>query len=154
VELLVPDFGGSEEALRTVLEAGPDILAHNVETVPRLYPRVRQGADYHRSCAMLKRVREVSPQVITKSGLMLGLSEEDGEVEEVLWDLREADCDMLTLGQYLAPSLAHAPVVRYVTPEEFAGWRRKALDMGFRGVAAAPLVRSSYKAPQLLEGLA
>ena len=101
---------------------------------------------------MLKKVKEISPEVITKSGLMLGLGEDDWEVEEVLRDLREAGCDMLTLGQYLAPSLAHAPVVRYVTPEEFAGWRRKALEMGFRSVAAAPLVRSSYKAPRSARG--
>lgn len=153
VELLVPDFGGSEEALATVLEARPDILAHNLETVPRLYPQVRQGADYHRSCAMLKKVKESCPELITKSGLMLGLGEETWEVEEVLWDLRGAGCDMLTLGQYLAPSPAHAPVARYVMPEEFAGWRRKALHVGFRGVAAAPLVRSSYKASVLVEDL-
>lgn len=154
VELLVPDFRGSEEALSAVLEARPDILAHNLETVPRLYPQVRQGADYHRSCAMLKRVKGISPEVITKSGLMLGLGEDDREVEDVLRDLRQAGCDLLTLGQYLAPSLAHAPVVRYAAPEEFAGWRRKALEMSFRGVAAAPLVRSSYHAPQLLEDMA
>jgi lipoic acid synthetase len=154
VELLVPDFSGSDEALATLLEeARSEILAHNLETVPRLYPQVRQGADYHRSCALLKKVKDISPQLITKSGLMLGLGEEDWEVEEVLWDLRGADCDMLTLGQYLAPSLAHAPVAGYVTPEKFAGWRQKALDMGFRSVAAAPLVRSSYQAYTFFEEL-
>jgi lipoic acid synthetase len=154
VELLIPDFGGSDEALATVLEAQPEILAHNLETVPRLYPQVRQGADYNRSCAMLRKAKGISSKVVTKSGLMLGLGEEDWEVEEVLWDLREAGCDVLTLGQYLAPSLAHAPVARYVTPEEFARWRRKALDVGFRSVAAAPLVRSSYRASGVFEDLA
>ncbi len=153
VELLVPDFGGSDEALATVLEARPAILAHNLETVHRLYPRVRQGADYHRSHTLLKKVKSISPEIITKSGLMLGLGEEDQEIEEVLWDLRGAGCDMLTLGQYLAPSLAHTPVMRYVKPEEFAGWRQKALDIGLKSVAAGPLVRSSYKAHTFFEEL-
>lgn len=153
VELLVPDFGGSEEALGAVLEAGPDILAHNLETVPRLYAQVRRGAGYSRSCGMLKKAKRISPEVITKSGLMLGLGEDDREVEEVLRDLVETGCDLLALGQYLSPSLAHAPVARYLSTEEFAGWRRKALELGFRGVTAAPLVRSSYKALQLLEDM-
>lgn len=146
VELLVPDFGGQPEALAMVLKNPPDILAHNLETVPRLYPRVRRGADYHRSLFLLQQVKEISAGVITKSGLMLGLGEEDREIAEVLKDLREIACDLLTLGQYLAPSLGHAPVARYLTPEEFATWRRKAGDLGFRRVAAGPLVRSSYKA--------
>jgi lipoic acid synthetase len=154
VELLVPDFSGSDEALATVLEkAQPEILAHNLETIPRLYPQVRQGADYHRSRTLLKKVKGISPEVITKSGLMLGLGEKDWEVEEVLWDLRGAGCDMLTLGQYLAPSLAHTPVAGYVTLEEFVAWRQKALDMGFKSVAAGPLVRSSYKASVFFEEL-
>jgi lipoic acid synthetase len=153
VELLIPDFGGSDEALATVLASEPDILAHNIETVPRLYPHVRKGADYQRSLTLLKKAKEISPGVITKSGLMLGLGEEHWELEEVLWDLRGAGCDMLTLGQYLAPSLAHAPVADYVTPEEFAVWRQKALDMGFKSVAAGPLIRSSYKAPVFFEEL-
>ena len=153
VELLVPDFFGSGEALATVLSSDPDILAHNIETVHRLYSRVRKGADYQRSLTVLKKAKEISDGVITKSGLMLGLGEEHGEVEEVLMDLQEVGCDMLTLGQYLSPSLAHAPVVRYVTPEEFTGWRQEALDMGFKSVAAGPLVRSSYKAPVFFEEL-
>jgi len=153
VELLVPDFCGSGEALATVLASEPDILAHNIETVPRLYPHVRKGADYQRSLTLLKKAKEISPGVITKSGLMLGLGEEHWELEEVLWDLRGAGCDMLTLGQYLAPSLAHATVAGYVTPEEFAVWRQKALDMGFKSVAAGPLVRSSYKASVSFEEL-
>jgi lipoic acid synthetase len=153
VELLVPDFGGSKAALDTVLAAGPDVLAHNMETVPRLYPQVRRGAGYRRSLALLRRAKEMSPQV-TKSGLMLGLGERADEIEGVLRDLAAAGCDMLTLGQYLAPSLRHAPVARYAEPVEFAAWRQKALRLGFRSVAAGPLVRSSYKAPAFLGELA
>ena len=147
VELLVPDFGGSPEALATVLAAQPDILAHNLETVPRLYPQVRRGADYQRSLDVLKYSQAISPHTITKSGLMLGLGEESAEVAEVLQDLRGVNCDMLTLGQYLSPSLRHVPVARYVRPEEFDAWRRRALALGFKSVAAGALVRSSYKAP-------
>ncbi|HZK14303.1 MAG TPA: lipoyl synthase [Desulfobaccales bacterium] len=147
IELLVPDFRGSREALTTVLASGPDILAHNLETVPRLYPEVRRGADYGRSLKVLEQAKELTPKIITKSGLMLGLGEESREVEAALWDLRQVACDMLTLGQYLSPSLYHAPVARYVNPEEFASWQRQALDLGFKSVAAGPLVRSSYKAP-------
>jgi lipoic acid synthetase len=147
VELLVPDFAGSGEALTTVLASGPDILAHNLETVPRLYPEVRRGADYERSLKVLEQAKELAPKIITKSGLMLGLGEESLEVEAVLRDLRQVACDMLTLGQYLSPSLHHVPVARYVNPEEFASRQRQALDLGFKSVAAGPLVRSSYKAP-------
>ena len=147
VELLVPDFLGSENSLAVVVAAGPDILAHNIETVPRLYQAIRQGADYQRSLVLLKRAKELAPQVITKSGLMLGLGETVDEIEAVLRDLADATCDMITLGQYLAPSLAHAPVARYVSRDEFEQWREKALAMGFKSVASGPLVRSSYKAP-------
>ncbi len=154
VELLVPDFAGSREALATVLAAEPDILAHNLETVPRLYPFVRRGADYRRSLMVLQQAKQLFPKVITKSGLMLGLGEESAEVEEVLQDLRHVDCDMLTLGQYLSPSLRHVPVARYVNPEEFDGWRRRALALGFKSVAAGALVRSSYKAPIFFRDLA
>jgi lipoic acid synthetase len=146
VEVLVPDFAGSGGALAMVLATRPDILGHNVETVPRLYPQVRQGADYHRSLTLLAKTKEITPAVITKSGLMLGLGENAREVQGVLRDLRKAGCDMVTLGQYLSPSPRHPPVVRYVRPEEFARWREKALHMGFKSVAAGPLVRSSYKA--------
>ncbi|MDD5094938.1 MAG: lipoyl synthase [Dehalococcoidia bacterium] len=151
VELLIPDFGGSSEALGTVLATRPDVLAHNLETVPRLYPHVRKGAEYKRSLKLLEKAKKFSPGVFTKSGLMLGLGEEDEEIEEVLWDLRGAECDMLTLGQYLTPSLAHAPVARYVIPEEFADWQQKALSIGFKSVAAGPLVRNSYKARVFFE---
>jgi len=147
VELLVPDFAGAREALATVLGSGPDILAHNLETVPRLYSEVRRGANYRRSLKVLEQAKELAPKIITKSGLMLGLGEESPEIEAVLRDLRHVACDMLTLGQYLSPSLHHVPVARYVNPEEFASRQRQALDLGFKSVAAGPLVRSSYKAP-------
>ena len=146
IELLVPDFGGSEDALTIVLDSHPDILAHNVETAPRLYPSIRKGAVYLRSLSLLKKVKEISKKTVTKSGLMLGLGEENNEIEQVLKDLRDVDCDMLTLGQYLAPSLKHAPVVRYLTRSQFGLWNDKAKKMGFKSVAAGPLVRSSYKA--------
>ncbi len=146
VELLVPDFLGSEEALATVLAASPDILAHNLETVPRLYQQVRRGADYHRSLRMLREAKALAPRVITKSGIMLGLGENADEVQAVLYDLAATGCEMITIGQYLAPSLAHTPVVRYVLRNEFDQWRIKALAMGFKSVASGPLLRSSYKA--------
>ncbi len=151
IELLVPDFLGSRKALATVLASSPDILAHNLETVPRLYPKVRRGAEYERSLKVLREAKELSPNVITKSGLMLGLGEESAEIEKVLKDLRTVDCDMLTLGQYLSPSLHHTPVARYVKPEEFVTWQRQALELGFKSVAAGALVRSSYKAPIFFE---
>ncbi len=154
VELLVPDFGGSAEALAIVLAPAPDILAHNLETVPRLYPQVRRGADYRRSLKLLEQSTQLADKVITKSGLMLGLGEESTEIEAVLQDLREVNCDMLTLGQYLSPSLRHVPVARYVRPEEFDAWRRRALALGFKSVAAGALVRSSYKAPVFFNELA
>ncbi len=154
VELLVPDFLGSEEALATVLAASPDILAHNLETVPRLYQQVRRGSDYRRSLRVLHKAKALSPRVITKSGVMLGLGESADEVQAVLYDLAATGCEMVTLGQYLAPSLAHTPVVRYVFRNEFDQWRAKALAMGFKSVASGPLVRSSYKAPLFFGELA
>jgi lipoic acid synthetase len=147
IEVLVPDFLGVEKSLITVLDAGPDVLAHNVETAPRLYETVRRGADFARSLALLRRAKELTPSIITKSGLMLGLGETKTEVESVLQDLAAASCDMITIGQYLSPSLAHTPVKRYVDREEFDYWREKALRMGFKSAASGPLVRSSYKAP-------
>lgn len=146
VELLVPDFLGSEEALATVLAAYPDILAHNLETVPRLYRQVRRGANYHRSLRVLHKAKALAPRIITKSGVMLGLGESADEVQAVLYDLAATGCEMVTLGQYLAPSLAYTPVARYVSRNEFDQWRTKALAMGFKSVASGPLVRSSYKA--------
>ncbi len=146
VELLVPDFGGDPEALALVLAARPQVLAHNLETVPRLYPSARAGADYARSLDLLRRAKALAPQGLTKSGLMLGLGEEPAEVRAVLADLRAAGCDCLTLGQYLAPSPAHLPVARYLTPQEFTELGDLARAMGFVQVASAPLVRSSYLA--------
>ena len=135
------------------MAARPDVLAHNVETVPRLYPRVRRGADYARSLRILRRAKMLDPTLLTKSGLMLGLGETAEEVEAALTDLAGVRCDLLTLGQYLAPSPLHEPVEHYATQEEFGLWRQMAKELGFRSIAAAPLVRSSYKAPLYLEAL-
>jgi lipoic acid synthetase len=149
VEVLIPDLRGSQAALATVLEAGPDVLNHNVETVPRLYRAVRPGADYHRSLALLARAKALRPDAVTKSGLMLGLGERTAEVLQVLHDLRQARCELLTLGQYLQPTDRQLPVARYVPPDEFEAWGQKARAMGFRGVASGPLVRSSHQAEAL-----
>lgn len=144
VEVLVPDFQGCTKALETVFQAHPDMFNHNIETVPRLYPAVRPQAVYRRSLDVLQRAAGFGLRV--KSGLMLGLSERPDEVRETLLHLREAGCEYLTLGQYLAPSETHLPVDRYVPPREFANWAQEARSMGFRDVAAGPLVRSSYRA--------
>jgi lipoic acid synthetase len=146
VEVLVPDFQGSHAALDTVLEAAPDILNHNTETVPRLYRQVRLGARYERSLDMLAYAKKSRPAIPTKSGLMLGLGETGEELRAVMRDLRDAQVDILTLGQYLRPSPRHLPILRYVTPEEFAEFRRLGQAMGFRHVESGPLVRSSYHA--------
>lgn len=153
VEVLVPDFLGSEASLAIVLETRPDILAHNVETVPRLYPDVRRGADYLRSLTLLRRAKSQAPGIIVKSGLMLGLGEAADEIEAVLQDLADAGCDMVTIGQYLSPSLAHVPVRRYVPRDEFARWQEAGMRLGLRSVASGPLVRSSYKAPFFFQEL-
>ena len=146
VELLVPDFQGDQDAVRTVVESPIDILNHNLETVPRLYKRVRPGARYQRSLGLLAAARRVRPGCLTKAGLMLGLGERHDELRQVFADLRAVDCDILTLGQYLRPSAAHLPVERYIPPEEFAALREQALTTGFRHVESGPLVRSSYHA--------
>jgi lipoic acid synthetase len=151
VEVLIPDFQGSAEDLKTVMDSGPDILNHNLETVPRLYPEVRPQAVYPRSLELLKRAREMSPARITKSGLMLGIGEEKEEVLRVMVDLREASCDLLTLGQYLRPSGKHHPVARYVTPDEFDELRLEGEKMGFKAVFSAPLVRSSFHAAEFFK---
>ncbi len=153
VEVLIPDFQGDGSALQTVLAARPDVLNHNIESVPRLYPQVRPQADYLRSLALLKRAREFDSGIATKSGLMLGLGEETPEVRRTLQDLRAADCRILTLGQYLQPSPEHLPVIRYVTPAEFEDWRTSALQMGFAEVASGPFVRSSYHAGESFNAL-
>jgi len=151
VEALISDLGGSGPALETVLKARPEVLNHNLETVPRLYGRVRPQADYRRSLDLLARAAASRPRPVTKSGLMLGLGESRAEVLQTLDDLRAVDCDLITLGQYLAPSSDHLPVARYVSPEEFEDYRGLALKKGFKGAASAPLVRSSYRAGQLFE---
>ena len=149
VEVLIPDFRGSVAALKMVIEARPEVINHNVETVPRLYPEVRLGADYDRSLELLFMVKKLDSKIVTKSGLMLGLGETKTEVIEVMSDLREADCDLLTIGQYLQPSPKHHPVVRFISPEEFAEYESIGKDMGFAQVASAPLVRSSFRAAEL-----
>jgi lipoic acid synthetase len=153
VEVLIPDFRGDPQSLKTVLDTRPDVLNHNVETVPRLYPSVRPGAVYERSIDLLRSAHQMDPSIPTKSGLMLGLGEKQDEVQQVLNDLLEAGCRVLTLGQYLQPSAEHLPVERFVPPEEFEAWRKKALDMGFREVASGPFVRSSYHAREAFESL-
>jgi lipoic acid synthetase len=153
VEVLIPDFRGDLQSLKTVLEARPDVLNHNVETVPRLYASVRPGAVYQRSIDLLKNAHQMDPSIPTKSGLMLGLGERSEEVQQVLSDLLEAGCRILTLGQYLQPSPEHLPVKRFVPPEEFEEWRKKALEMSFREAASGPFVRSSYHAQEAYESL-
>lgn len=150
VEVLVPDFQGKEEALNTVLAARPDVLNHNVETVPRLYPSVRPQANYKRSLWLLGRAKEKAPDILTKSGLMVGLGETREEVEGVLKDLRSVQCDIVTIGQYLRPSVRHLPVASYIPPEEFEYYREYALRLGFLGVASGPFVRSSYRAEEFV----
>jgi lipoic acid synthetase len=146
IEVLIPDFQGKEEPLRAVLEAGPDILNHNTETVPRLYRMARPGGRYPRALELLDRARTIAPHIPTKSGIMVGLGEEWDEIMAVLADLRSVGCGILTIGQYLAPSASHLPVVRYYHPEEFEMLKSSALSMGFGHVESGPLVRSSYHA--------
>jgi len=146
IEVLIPDFQGDRDALLKIIEAKPDVINHNVETIKRLYPAVRPQADYERSLLLLKRVKEYNAAIYAKSGFMLGLGEKPKEVAELLRDLRKNGCDIVTIGQYLAPSAKHHPVVEYVPLEEFARYKTLAEGMGFKHVASAPLVRSSYQA--------
>jgi lipoic acid synthetase len=148
VEVLTPDFRGQEMPLARVIDAKPDVFNHNVETVPRLYPLARRGSDFLRSCRVLQNAKQMDPEVITKSGLMVGLSEEPEEMLEAFATLREHDVQVLTVGQYLRPSANHLPVVRYWHPDEFAELERAAYAMGFESVASGPLVRSSYHADE------
>lgn len=150
VEVLVPDFSGDWEALQVVLAVAPDVLNHNVETVPRLYPQVRPQADYRRSLALLRRTGKTQPPLVAKSGLMVGLGESEEEVLGVLDDLRRAGVAAITIGQYLQPTRSHLPVAEYVSPERFEAYGQKARAMGFRHVMSGPLVRSSYHAADLL----
>jgi lipoic acid synthetase len=153
IEVLIPDFQGDPAALETVLRARPDVLNHNIETVPRLYPRVRPQADYRRSLELLRRAGEIAPRIPTKSGLMLGLGERPEEIRQTLQDLRAVGGRILTLGQYLQPSPEHLPVEAYVPPDDFENWRTVALEMGFSEVASAPFVRSSYHAKEAFHAL-
>jgi len=153
VEVLIPDFQGSAAALQAVLAARPDVLNHNIETVPRLYTLVRPQARYQRSLQLMSRVQEYAPGLPIKSGLMLGLGESSEEIRSTLKDLIDAGCRILTLGQYLQPSKAHLPVKRFVTPEEFEQWRQIALEIGFSEVASGPFVRSSYHAKELYQAV-
>jgi lipoic acid synthetase len=146
VEVLVPDFQGNEDSIRTVLEAGPDIYNHNTETVPRLYKRCRPGGRYERVMQIFRTAKRIAPTIPTKTGIILGMGETLEEVELVMKDLRAVDVDILTLGQYLRPSENHHPIDRYVTPEEFRRMREIGMAMGFRHVESGPLVRSSYHA--------
>ena len=152
-EVLIPDFQGSLSALEVVVASCPTIINHNVETVPRLYPQVRPQANYERSIQLLKHVKSMGKELLTKSGLMLGLGERREEVIQVMKDLREVDCDFLTIGQYLRPSLNHHEVVRFVPPVEFEEYKNAGVVMGFRGVASAPFVRSSFQADRMLKGI-
>ncbi len=146
VEVLIPDFQGNEDAIRIVVEARPEVLNHNTESVPRLYRVVRSGARYERTLRLLQYAKEVNPAGITKSGVMVGLGEQTNELLQVFRDLAEVGCDILTIGQYLRPSRDHLPMTRIYTPAEFADLRKEALAMGFRHVESGPLVRSSYHA--------
>lgn len=152
IEVLIPDFQGEEAALKTVLAAGPDVLNHNLETVPRLYPQIRPQANYRRSLELLNRAKQAGGSIYTKSGFMVGLGEKEGEVEAVLADLKENGCDAVTIGQYLPPSRAHLQPERYVEPAEFANYQAAGEALGLQ-VLAGPFVRSSYHAKEISECL-
>lgn len=151
IEVLIPDFNGEEAALDQVIASKPDIINHNIETVPELYPRVRPMAIYQRSLELLKRVKEKDSQILTKSGIMLGLGESEEAVVNVLKDLRGVGCDIITIGQYLAPSSKHHPIVEYVHPDLFEKYKKIGMELGFMDVVSAPLVRSSYHADKILQ---
>ena len=153
IEVLTPDFRNKEGALEAVIAARPDVFNHNLETVPRLYPTIRPGARYFHSLRLLDQAKKIDPAIFTKSGIMVGLGEERREVLQVMDDQRSADVDFLTIGQYLRPTPRHAPVDRYVTPDEFEDYRRLALAKGFLMVASSPLTRSSYHADRDFETL-
>ncbi|MCH7487315.1 MAG: lipoyl synthase [Proteobacteria bacterium] len=153
IEVLTPDFRNKEGALEAVIAARPDVFNHNLETVPRLYPTIRPGARYFHSLRLLDQAKKIDPAIFTKSGIMVGLGEERREVLQVMDDQRSADVDFLTIGQYLRPTPRHAPVDRYVTPDEFEDYRRLALARGFLMVASSPLTRSSYHADRDFETL-
>jgi lipoyl synthase len=149
VEVLIPDFYGSPEALQMVVDAHPDVINHNMETIYRLYPEVRPLADYRRSLGLFRKIKEFDPGIITKSGFMVGLGETQEELLAAMKDLRQAGCDLLTIGQYLQPSPHHHPVVQYIPPDEFEEYACRGREMGFVAVSSAPLVRSSFRASEL-----
>jgi len=153
VEVLVSDFLGNEESIRTVVIAKPDVINHNIETVPRLYPKVRPKADYQRSLNLLKKAKELDDNIATKSGIMVGLGELEDEVIQVMQDLRDINCDMMTIGQYLRPTEKHLEVEEYVTPEQFDKYKEIGYQMGFKYIASGPLVRSSYHAGEGMNAL-
>jgi lipoyl synthase len=149
IEVLIPDLCSNWDALAQILAAEPEVLNHNTETVPRLYKRVRPQGDYERSLELLRRARAIAPWVFTKSGVMVGLGETAAEIEQVMADLREVDCDIVTIGQYLQPTPKHLPVQTFVTPEQFALWHNAGQTMGFLQVVSSPLTRSSYHAEEV-----
>ncbi len=150
VEVLIPDLKGDPAALSQIIKAKPKIINHNIETIPRLYPEVRPMAVYQRSLGLLKNVKLSNADILTKSGFMVGLGEKTEEVIQLMRDLRNTNCDILTIGQYLAPSPSHHPVIEYIHPDIFERYRQTALQLGFRHVASGPLVRSSYHANQMI----
>lgn len=152
IEVLIPDFEGDKSALEKVIASKPDIINHNIETVPALYLKVRPMAIYQRSLELLQRVKEANGSIMTKSGIMLGLGETEAAVVDVMKDLRAVGCDIITIGQYLAPSSKHHPVVEYVHPDTFEHYKKIGLELGFKNVVSAPLVRSSYHADEVLAG--
>jgi lipoic acid synthetase len=151
IEVLIPDLCGNWNALELILQAAPEVLNHNTETVPRLYRRVRPQGNYDRTLELLQRTRQVSPNTYTKSGIMVGLGETDAEIRQVMQDLRTVDCDILTIGQYLQPSQKHLQVNEFVNPEQFAAWKAFGEEIGFLQVVSSPLTRSSYHAEQVRE---
>jgi len=151
IEVLIPDLCGNWDALAVILQAQPEVLNHNTETVPRLYRRVRPQGDYSRTLELLRRSRQISVSVYTKSGMMVGLGETDTEIRQVMQDLRAVNCDILTIGQYLQPSQKHLQVAEFIAPEQFAAWQTYGEKLGFLQVVASPLTRSSYHAEQVQE---
>ncbi|MEC4986068.1 MAG: lipoyl synthase [Oscillatoria sp. PMC 1068.18] len=151
IEVLIPDLCGNWEALELIISAQPEVLNHNTETVPRLYRRVRPQGNYQRSLELLARTREIAPGIYTKSGIMVGLGETNAEVISVMQDLRQVDCDILTIGQYLQPSAKHLGVQDFVTPTQFDSWRQFGEALGFLQIVSSPLTRSSYHAEQVRE---
>ncbi|MBE8989388.1 lipoyl synthase [Nostoc sp. LEGE 12450] len=151
IEVLIPDLCGNWNALELILQAAPEVLNHNTETVPRLYRRVRPQGNYDRTLELLQRTRQLSPSTYTKSGIMVGLGETDAEIRQVMQDLRNVDCDILTIGQYLQPSQKHLQVNEFINPEQFAAWKTFGEEIGFLQIVSSPLTRSSYHAEQVRE---